>query len=62
LRILGPSATAFVAETPQLDQGAQDGPNRRDQTVEGLAAAGMKAIVSGWGDEIVELAGTNLRW
>jgi hypothetical protein len=33
-----------------------------DQMVEGLAAAGVKAIVSGWGDEIVELAGTKLRW
>jgi hypothetical protein len=33
-----------------------------DQMVEGLAAVGVKAIVSGWGDEIVELAGTNLRW
>jgi hypothetical protein len=32
-----------------------------DQMVEVLAAAGVKAIVRGWGDEIVELAGTDLR-
>ena len=32
-----------------------------DQMVERLAAVGVKAIVSGWGAEIVEFAGTNLR-
>jgi hypothetical protein len=31
-----------------------------DQMIEVLAAAGVKAIVSGWGDEIVKLARTRV--